>query len=66
MNNIHFYRNKNGFTQEKLSELVDVHVNTVIRWESGERDPRASDIQKLAQAFNITENELLNGAPDEN
>ena len=50
-------------TQEKLAELVDIHVNTLLRWEYGTREPKASEIQKLAKALGVTEAELLNG-PD--
>ena len=38
-----------------------MHVNTVIRWENGSRDPRVNELQKLAQVLNVTEAELLNG-----
>ena len=48
-------------TQEKLAELVDVHVNTLIRWENGVRTPRISELQKLSQVLGCTEAELLNG-----
>ena len=65
MNNIRLYRIKRGLTQEQLSELVGVHVNTVIRWENDKREPRASDIAKLAAALGVSEAELLNG-PEEN
>jgi transcriptional regulator with XRE-family HTH domain len=34
---------------------------TIIRYESGEREPRASDIKKLCEVLNVTEAELLNG-----
>jgi len=50
-----------GMTQEKLAELVDIHVNTLLRWEYGTREPKASEIQKLAKALGVTEAELLNG-----
>lgn len=34
---------------------------TVRRWESGLREPRASDIKKLCEVLRVTEDELLNG-----
>lgn len=54
-------RKMRGMTQEKLAELVDIHVNTLLRWEYGTREPKASEIQKLAKALGVTEAELLNG-----
>ena len=54
-------RKKAGLTQEKLAELTNVHEITVRRWESEERQPRVDEIKKLANALNVTEDELLNG-----
>ncbi len=54
-------RKKAGLTQEKLAELTNVHEITVRRWESEERQPRMDEIKKLANALNVTEDELLNG-----
>jgi transcriptional regulator with XRE-family HTH domain len=48
-------------TQAELAERLDVHVLTISRWESGIREPRASDLQKLCAALHTTEAELLNG-----
>ena len=56
------WRKKRGLTQEKLAELVNVHVNTLLRWEYGKREPKAREIQRLAKALNVTEIELLNGS----
>ena len=41
--------------------MVDVHVNTLIRWEGGVRTPRISELQKLSQVLGCTEEELMNG-----
>ena len=58
---IRLWRKRIGITQERLSELVGVHVNTVIRWEAGLREPRTSEIKKLCEVLNVSEAELLNG-----
>ena len=55
------WREKRGLSQEELSESVGVHENTIRKWEKGYREPRASDIAKLAAALHVTEAELLNG-----
>ena len=60
--NIREWRKQRGLTQEALAELVGIHVNTLLRWEYGTREPRASELSRLAKALNITEAELLNGA----
>lgn len=55
------WREKSGLSQEKLAECVGVHENTIRKWEKEYREPRASDIAKLAAALNISELELLTG-----
>lgn len=54
-------RKKAGYTQESLSELLGISFMTVRRWESGKVIPRMDEIKKLAQALNVTDDELLNG-----
>jgi len=61
MKHIRYWRKKRGFSQEELAERVGVHVNTVVRWEGGTRDPRAPDILNLCRVLEITEKELFNG-----
>ena len=55
------WRKKRGLTQEQLAEMANIHVNTLLRWEYGTREPKASELQKLAKILNCTEAELLNG-----
>ncbi len=54
-------RKKAGLTQEELAEYVGVHLNTVSRWENDIDTPKTLHIKKLAQALNVTDDELLNG-----
>ena len=44
------YREAQGFTQEKLAEMVDVHPNTIRRWELSERTPNSAKLNSLSQA----------------
>ena len=55
------WRKKAGLTQEKLAELVEVHVNTLARWENGSYPPRINELQSLCKVLGCTEAELLNG-----
>ena len=48
-------------TQAELAERMDVHENTIRRWESGDFEPRSNDLQKLCGILGVTEAELLNG-----
>lgn len=52
-------RKQMGFSQERLGDLVDAHVNTVRRWENGSRSPDTEMLQKLVQALNTTTGYLL-------
>lgn len=41
-------------TQESLAEKLNVHVNTIRRWEKGEQSPDAKKLDYLATALNTT------------
>ena len=59
-------RKKQGLTQPELAFLVGVHETTIRRWENKENEiPNIKDIKKLAAALNVTEDELLNGVPEQ-
>jgi transcriptional regulator with XRE-family HTH domain len=60
-NAIRHYRKRVGLTQSDLAKKIAVSIDTIRRWESGIREPRASDITRLCIALNTTEAELLNG-----
>ena len=56
------WREKKGLTQEALARKADISYNTIIKLETGGiKDPRVSTIAKLAQALEITIDELLYG-----
>ena len=57
-------RKKAGFSQEELAHKMELSIMTIRRWEWGERQPRLEEIQKLAKALNVSEDELLNGGPE--
>ena len=57
------FRKKKGFSQEELADRAKITLRTFIRWENGETQPRIDEIRRLAQALNVTEQELLTGDP---
>lgn len=59
------WRKQIGLTQEKLADLVNVHLNTLSRWELGQREPRASEIAKLCEVLGVSEAELLRGPAED-
>ena len=42
-----------GLTQKQLAELVGVTDVTISRWESGQREPVASDFVKLCEVLGM-------------
>ena len=57
--NIKKYRKKLKLTQEGLSRKADISYNTVIKLESGGiTDPRMETLKKLANALNVSIDEL--------
>ena len=58
-------RKRVGLTQEELAKRINISLMTFKRWEWGQRAPRLEEIKRIAQALNITEDELLNGPKNE-
>lgn len=51
-------RESTGLTQAQTAEAVDIAKNTYIGYEKGSREPRLSELKKLAALFNIGLGEL--------
>ena len=47
-----------GYSQEALAELLEVHSQTVYRWEKGEANPSVTHRVLLAKALEVTLQEL--------
>lgn len=45
-NNLKGYRVKNGYSQEDLAEVLNVHVSTIKNWE---KQPNKMTFEKLAK-----------------
>lgn len=58
---IRAFRNARGLTQKTFGASVEVGVNTVSRWENGERYPSPAETLRIrkATAGVVTEVELL-------
>ena len=52
-------RIKNGYTQEKLSEMIDISQRALSRIESGNNFVTSETIDKLFSAFDITAEEFF-------
>src|SRR5699024_12472850 len=53
-------RRSRGFTQKKLSELIDLTSDsTVSQWERGVNSPYGRDLVKLSELFNVSSDYML-------
>ncbi len=58
--NIKQYRQEKGLSQDKLSKLADLSLNTVVKIELDESpNPTIETIQKIAKALGVSVDDLL-------
>jgi len=55
-------RNRKGFSQEELAENTGLSLRTIQRIENGETEPRGDSLKKLATAFDVTSDEIIDWA----
>ena len=55
---------KKKYTQEELAYRLGIHVNTLVRWERGDRSPTADKLKELASVLGTTANYLLDETDD--
>lgn len=48
-----------GLTQKELARILDVSDKAVSKWENGQAVPRMETLEKLAQVYGITADELI-------
>ncbi|MBR1597890.1 MAG: helix-turn-helix transcriptional regulator [Lachnospiraceae bacterium] len=59
-------RKLNQLTQEELAEKVGVTRQAVAKWESGDSEPSLDKCKLLAEAFNVSIDDLANYEPTDN
>ncbi len=52
-------RNRKGFSQEELSEKAGLSLRTIQRIENGETEPRGDSLKRLALAFDVPLDEIV-------
>ncbi|PIZ70891.1 MAG: DNA-binding protein [Candidatus Portnoybacteria bacterium CG_4_10_14_0_2_um_filter_44_20] len=58
--NIKKLRQENGISQDKLSKLADISLNTVVKIELDQNpNPTLETIQKLAKALDVSLDDLI-------
>lgn len=61
--NIKSLRKKNNITQEELAEKLSVTRQAVSNWENGKTEPDIETLTKIAQIFDTSIDELVDGIP---
>ena len=59
MNQIRKYRRKRNLKQSELALLVGVNRTAVTKWESGEANPRAERLLKIADVLRCSIDDLF-------
>jgi len=58
--NIRKLRQKKGISQDRLSKLADLSLNTIVNIESGNNpNPTIETLEKIAKALDVSIEELL-------
>ena len=60
--NIAYFRKKAGFTQEELSEKMNITSQAVSKWENDLSYPDLTSAKMLADILHVSIDELINGA----
>ena len=58
-NNIRAIRKKKGITQGELAKETSLSRNTIVNFETDKRDPRVKDLKRIANALNVSLEELI-------
>lgn len=62
--NLKRIRKAKGLTQDKLSELTNISITSIQRYESGKRQPTVESVNKIAAALEVSVFELLDNKYD--
>lgn len=57
--NIKYYRDYHGLSQKDLAHYSGLHYVTISKYENGKMRPGLEQLQKLADAMNLTVTDLL-------
>lgn len=59
-------RNKKGYSQEDLSNILHVTQQAISKWENGSAEPDKDTIRKLSDLYNVTTDYIISGKEQQN
>jgi len=57
-----FLRLLRGKSAREVAETIGVSTILVLKWESGESNPKVNKLASLANAYDVSVNDLMNGS----
>ncbi len=58
--NVRGLREKRGISQDRLSKLTDLSLNTIVKIEAGKnKNPTIITLSKIAKSFNVRVDDLI-------
>ena len=63
---LHSLRKERGLTQTEAANAVEISLKSYCRYESGEREPTASVLVRIADFYNVTTDYLLGRSDEKN
>src|SRR5690349_20216347 len=58
-------RKERGWTQSELARQVGIHEGNICRWEKGQNRPAGRTLEKVAEAFGLSVEELFGPRAEE-
>ncbi|UXV31611.1 helix-turn-helix transcriptional regulator [Mammaliicoccus sciuri] len=58
---ISLLRTKNGWTQQKLADALQVSKQSISYWETGRKAPKMKKIEEMAKLFDVSVSYILDG-----
>lgn len=59
-NNIRIFRSRRGISQDRLSKLADLSLNTIVKIEAGKnKNPTIVTLSKIAKSLKVAIDDLI-------
>ncbi len=62
--NLMYYRKLAGFTQQQMSEMLNIHRTTYTKYETGDSEPSVGNLKRIAELLKVDIATLFEGNED--